>query len=210
MLEVDLESYVNNPFNNNDKLVFEAIIAPNVSFSSLDIVWKIEYYDNNAGKIVNLLESDTYDDDFITQYHGYFVINANDSILQPDINYNVIVNVKIDRENYPCDRGGESSNYIYDQLLCDANVTATDNTIITMNSAPTNGSCTISTSTNEIYALETLVNVTCQGWVDEHEPLKYRFIVNDGMCIYRVPCRFGESKQKQLTLKKDSFRLVLM
>ena len=167
--------YGNNSFNNGDKLVFEAIVSPDISYDNLNLAWTMEFKEEDGSSTVdNLLDYHC-----TTQYHNYLVIDTsedNTSLWQANIDYNIIVTVEIDVTSYEC-----SDDSSYNSILCDQ--VATANTTIVMNDAPLNGSCKITTDSEngDVYALETLVTVTCDKWFDKDDPLTYRFVLNDGM-----------------------------
>ena len=177
--ETELVLYNDDLFNSNDKLVFEIIVdQPSESYTNMQFEWEIEYEDGDTGEIIaeNLLNDTIFD--FVTQYNNYLVIdvkNDNNSFFEANINYTIIANVSMDSSAYNCNR------YAYTQLLCSE--TSSSNTTISMNEAPSGGYCDISTADGNgvIYALKTLVNVSCSEWSDEQIPLTYRFALHDGM-----------------------------
>ena len=178
-----MKPHQNGTFNSDDKLVFEMeVFEPHQNYSNMQFSWNIEYQnDNNEIIVENLLDESIYD--FVTQYLNILVIDVSkddNSVLVPNISYTVVGTAKIDSSRYNCD------SPLF-EIYC--NETSTQSTTIIMNEPPARGNCTffISNETrNEnglIYALETLVTVSCQDWWDQHLPLTYAFDLNDGMCL---------------------------
>ena len=173
-----LASYNGDTFNQNDKLIFEVIISqPNENYTAMQFEWEIEYEDGATREIIvqNLLNDTIFD--FVTQYHNYLVIDVSkdeNSFFEANINYTINVHATMDPNKYNCDI------YTYTQVLCSES--GSTSATITMNEAPMDGNCTIVQENNDvIYAFDTLVNVSCYGWYDQHKPLHYSFVLNDGM-----------------------------
>lgn len=90
-------------------------------------------------------------------------------------------------------------------LVCRDLATSYANVYMTVNDAPKNGDCTLSSTTG--IALKTPILVSCDDWEDDDKPLSYAFNLYDGLTTISIQ-RASPNSTSNFTLAYGNFTLT--